>query len=163
MNTLELQQALTNDPITEPYTGRVCALDQLPKRVTHRPTLYIVNSQPGHKPGKHWLALYFPRVGPAEFFDSLGHGPRYYSWRLERYLKRQGGYYIYNKRRYQQAGTKTCGQFCYYYAHQRCKGRPMRDMLKDFDELNLNYNEEMVTEFAREWTLQQDMNGLCLN
>ena len=148
MNTIELQQILTQDPITKPYVGSVCALNQLPKRVTHRPKLYVVNTQPGHKPGKHWLTLYFPKVGPAEFFDSVGHGPKYYSWRLERYLKKQGGYYIRNRRRVQQVGTKTCGQFCYYYAYQRCTGRPMTQILRDFDHKLLNNNEQLVSDFV---------------
>ena len=163
MNTLELQHILSRDPITQPYMGRVCALDQLPRKITHRPTFYIINSQPSHKPGKHWLVLYFPRIGSVEFFDSLGHGPNYYSWRLERYLKTQGGYCIYNKRRYQQVGTKTCGQFCCYYVHQRCMDRPMRDILKDFDEQRLNYNEEMVTEFMTDQYLVEDMDHLNLD
>ena len=157
MNTTELHQLLTQEPITQPYIGDVCALDQLPRKVTRRPKLYIVNSQPKHRPGKHWLVLYFPRVGPAEFFDSLGHGPRYYSWRLERYLKKQGGYYIRNQRRVQQVGTKACGHFCYYYAYQRCVGRSMRQILRDFHHTRLTINEKLVTEFAED----KEMNDLA--
>jgi len=163
MNTLELQQILTRDPMTRPHLGRVCALDQLPRKVTHRPKLYIINSQPRHKPGKHWLALYFPKVGPAEFFDSLGHGPRYYSWGLERYLKKQGGYYVRNTRRYQQVGTKTCGLFCYYYAQQRCTGRPMSQIVKDFHDQKLNCNETLVTEFVPESVIVDLMGDLNLD
>ena len=161
MNTIELHQRLSGDPMICPYF--MCALDQLPRKVTHRPKLYIINSQPGHKPGKHWLTLYFPKLGPAEFFDSLGRGPRYYSWRLERYLKKQGGYYIRNKRRYQQVGTTTCGQFCYYYAHYRCMGRPMKDILNDFDPCRLNINETLVTNFDKEENLLDDMEHLSLD
>ena len=145
MDTLELQQALMNDPITHLQTGGVCAVDQLPHIVQQRPTLYIVNSQESHRPGQHWLALYFPKVGPAECFDSLGHTPHYYHWRLARFLKTQGGYYICNQTRVQQPGTKTCGQFCIYFLQQRCTGRTMRQILGDFDETNLNYNEDLVT------------------
>ena len=163
MNTIELHQLLIRNPTTRPHLGRVCALDQLPKKVTHRPKLYIVNSQPGHRPGKHWLALYFPKVGPAEFFDSLGHGPRYYSRGLELYLKKQGGYYVRNKRRYQQAGTGTCGQFCYYYVYNRCMGRPMSHTLSDFDHRRLNTNETLVTEFAPEEDLVDLMDHMTLD
>ena len=163
MNTTELHQLLTRDPVTGPHLGRVCALDQLPKKVTHRPKLYIVNSQPGHKPGKHWFALYFPKVGPAEFFDSLGHGPRYYSWGLERYLKKQGGYYIRNQRRYQQVGTKTCGEFCYYYAYHRCTGQSMTQIVMDFHERHLNNNETRVTEFVTDQILLDEVDRLSLD
>ena len=156
MNTLQLHQILTQEPVTQPYVGGVCALDQLPKKVKHRPKLYIVNSQPKHRPGKHWLVLYYPRVGPAEFFDSVGHGPGYYSWRLARYLKKQGGYYIHNRRRVQQAGTKSCGHFCLYYAYQRCSGRSMTQILRDFNHKRLDVNEKLVTEFVDD----KDMNDL---
>ena len=106
----------------------------------------IVNTKESCNPGQHWLAIYFPRVGPCEFFDSLGHKPLYYSWRLERYLKKHGGYYIRNKLRYQQPGTKTCGEFCCYYLRQRCRGRKMRDILNDFDDTNLSFNEDLVSD-----------------
>ena len=163
MNTLELQQLLKSNPVTKHHVDRVCALDQLPEKIQHRPKLYIVNSQESGRPGKHWLALYFPKWGPAEFFDSLGHGPRYYHRRLERFLKKRGGYYIRNRRRYQQAGTRTCGAFCYYYVHQRCEGRPMKEILRDFDEKNLNNNETLVTEFMVYQDLMNEMDSLTLN
>ena len=145
MNTLELQQVLMNNQSTQLQTGSVCAMDQLPNTVQQRPKLYIVNSQESHRQGQHWLALYFPKVGPAECFDSLGHTPQYYHWRLARFLKTQGGYYICNRRRVQQPGTKTCGQFCVYYLQHRCNGRTMHQILGDFDETNLDYNENLVT------------------
>ena len=105
MNTLELQNLLMSNPLTD--MGKVCALNQLPENITERPALYIVNSRMSDQPGKHWLALYYPNEGPVEFFDSLGRQPNYYHWRLERYLNAHG--YISNQHRFQQAGTSTCG------------------------------------------------------
>ena len=163
MNTLQLQHTLTTNTMTRTQLGRVCALDQLPTVIRHKPKLYIVNSQPRHRPGRHWLALYFPKVGYAEFFDSLGHEPSYYHWRLERYLKRQGDTYKRNESRYQQVGTNTCGQFCLYYAYQRCSGRSMTDIELDFKKEDLDYNEELVREFSANWTLERDLESLTLH
>jgi len=78
----------TIKPDLEPrsyHLGGVCALDQLPRKIIRRPKMYIVDTQERYRPGKHWLVLYLPKVGPSEFFDSAGHGHRYYSWRFERF------------------------------------------------------------------------------
>ena len=163
MNSLQLRLALTEDPLTQSQLGRVCALEELPGAVTRRPKLYIVNTQDRKGLEKHWLALYFPRVGPAECFDSLGREPRYYHWRLHRYLKKHGGYYIYNKRRCQQVGTRTCGQFCLYYAQHRCAGKPMRQILLNFDGQTLDDNEDMVSAFVKERDLTLDLDRLNLD
>ena len=162
MNSLELYQMLTRDPATSVQFGSVCALDRLPKLITRRPKLYVVNTQDSRGPGKHWLLLYFPRLGPAECFDSLGHGPKYYGWHLHCYLLRHGGDYVTNKRRYQQAGTPTCGQFCLYYAFHRCFGRPMSQILLDFENARLCENENLVKNFVRERGLISDTNRLRL-
>ena len=163
MNSIQLRWALTKDPVTQVQLGHVCALDELPRTVTQRPKLYIVNTADCRRPGKHWLALYFPRVGPAECFDSLGHGPKFYHWRLHRYLMTQGGSYVTNTRRYQQAGTKTCGQFCLYYSFQRCTGRPMQQILEDFDGHTLDSNEELVTYFVKERDVMHSLDQLHLD
>lgn len=162
MNTLQLQDWLQREVITRRVYGRVCALNQLPFNIQRRPSVYIVNSQPSSKPGRHWFVLYFPRVGPSEFFDSLGRRPGYYSWRLERYLKNHGGYFIYNAQRYQQVGTTTCGQFCLYFTYQRCLGRGMRDIIGDFDVNDLNYNEAIVNTWIMQLVVEKHMDSLAL-
>lgn len=162
MNSLQLQDWLQREIISQGVHGRVVALNQLPFQIQHRPAVYIVNSQPNSKPGKHWFVIYFPRVGPAEFFDSLGHGPGYYSWRLNRYLQKHGVYYMRNPSRVQQVGTKNCGQYCIYYIYQRCLGRCMKDIMSDFDMKDLNYNEDVIQRFCVQWSLEEEMDQLVL-
>lgn len=162
MNTLQLQDWLQREIVPRRVHGRVCALNQLPHRIHHRPAVYIVNSQPSSKPGRHWFVLYFPRVGPAEFFDSLGRKPGYYSWRLERYLNNHGGCYIFNTRRVQQVGTTTCGQYCMYYIYQRCQGRCLSDIIHDFHVKDLNHNEDVVKSLIMHHRLETDMDHLVL-
>lgn len=137
MNTLEVQELLMRDPLTEMV--HVCAISDLEKP-TQRPALYIVNTQQKNQRGKHWIALYFPEHGPVEYFDSLGRKPIYYDLNLENYIA--------NKHRYQQAGTRTCGQYCYYYLYQRCVGRSIKDILNDFDVNDLDKNEDLVLDFV---------------
>ena len=138
MNTIALQGLLMSDPKTE--RGHVCALNELPTRITEVPALYIVNSQPRTKRGQHWLALYIPENGPIEFFDSLERHPSYYQLDVMNFIT--------NEHRYQQVGTRSCGHYFYYYLYQRCTGRSMRDILKDFDVEDLDKNETLVTDFV---------------
>ena len=65
--------------------------------------------------------------------------------------------------RYISNADKTCGQFCYYYAYQRCMGRPMRQIVKDFHEQKLNCNETLVTEFVIEEDLVDLMDSVNLD
>jgi len=62
----------------------VFARDELPDYTAllyhkERPFALVLNSDPRDKPGQHWLALFAPKNGPIELFDSFGQLPSYYS------------------------------------------------------------------------------------
>ena len=58
----------------------VFAPDELPDlTVESRPWCLILNTDPRDQPGTHWLALYAPRAGLIELFDSFGFSPTNYS------------------------------------------------------------------------------------
>ena len=88
---------MKKDCVIRQQYGDVCAADQLPMTIRYRPRIYIVNTDPRSKPGQHWTAFYFPRRGPAEFFDSLGHSPDHYHTRFKRVLLKNERRYKYNK------------------------------------------------------------------
>jgi hypothetical protein len=56
----------------------VVSADEIPGRPIWKPAGFIVNTDLSSGPGKHWVCFYFPKKGPAEFFDSLGHSPEFY-------------------------------------------------------------------------------------
>lgn len=125
--------------------GGVRPADKLPSKIKRRPRAYIVNTDKSHQPGRHWVAFYFPSRGPAEFFDSMGRPPDFYHKRFKNVLLNN---YIYNDKRLQQYGTRTCGHFCLYYVILRCRGWSMRRIVNTFDFVNLNYNERIVNNIC---------------
>ena len=82
--------------------------DGLPTYRFKRPRFLIANTDPHHKPGRHWVAFYFPKKGPAEFFDSAGQPPSKVHRNFIKFLKHTKKY-IYNKQRLQNRDFKLWG------------------------------------------------------
>ena len=154
MNTKQLLSILLRCKSTRDYLGGVCPADCIPRHVTSRPRLYIVNTQPrGHK-GQHWVAFYFPLIGPCEYFDSTGKPPRL-PW-FKDSLRCNGPDFIYNKKRIQDIGSWTCGPYCLFYAIQRCGGWSLKAIINVFDS-DLRFNEHLICSFMRR--LYKDHKG----
>ena len=142
MRTEQLQAYMLRDPYIRRYYGGVVALDQLPLIIT-KPSIYIVNSDPANKPGRHWFALFFTTVN--EHFDSAGFYP---NPTLEAKLIAHGPKFQYNDRRVQAFHSETCGLFCLFYCYFRCRGYSFRKIMKMFSD-NLQLNEHIVEYFYR--------------
>ena len=126
MNELRISTILERDPVSRRRFGGVLAANELPRIVGQRPRVYVVNTDVRGLPGTHWTIFYFPRRGPAEFFDSMGHSPDYYHRQFKRFLIKHGPTYVYNRRRIQPYGTDTCGRYCIAFAKLRCRGWTMK-------------------------------------
>ena len=143
MNTLELWDALSKNPVTTNDFGGVFPSDLLPKIPEQK--YYIVNDQAAGQMGNHWICMSF--VECPEFFDSLGYSPSHYSNTLfEEYLIVNGPQYKYNSKRLQNFGSDTCGLFCLYYIYFKCMGYSLSDIVNSFSN-NLRYNDNIVTSF----------------
>lgn len=125
--------------------GVVCAADEIPTKIGKKPSLFIVNTDPSDKPGKHWTVLYFPLQGPVEFFDSLGNKPM--TPFIETMIA-NGPQYAYNTRRLQNYNSNKCGQFCIVYAVLRINDHSMKRILDIFKIDDLNYNDMFVSMFV---------------
>ena len=110
-------QAMLND-----MQRIVCFANHLPASIQQRPKIYIVNTDESGQPGSHWVAFHFPHRGPAELFDSTGHGPEAYHRRFKYVLLANGPHYLYNPSIIQDTRSDTCGQCCLCYAYHRCRG-----------------------------------------
>lgn len=94
----------------------VFARDELPDlRRVKRPSSLILNSDPKDKPGQHWLAIFCPRKGPLEFFDSFGFPPEFYS--LEPYD------FTHQRFSYQARLSALCGHYCIMFIYFRSMGK----------------------------------------
>lgn len=126
MNGNQITEALKRDPITRQTLGGVLAANELSTFVGRRPKLFVVNTDVRGMPGKHWTAFYFPKVGPSEFFDPVGHRPERYRASFKTCLVKRGPNYEYNNVRVQPYGTDTCGPYCVKFAKLRCRGWSMK-------------------------------------
>ena len=109
------------------YPATVCCPDELPARVGARPRRFIVNTDTCDRGGSHWVAFYFPHVGPTEFSDSLGNAPETYHRRFANVLVVNEQQYYYCSSRIQTDDTDTCGLYCLYYFKRRHRGMELPD------------------------------------
>ena len=104
------------------------------------PGNYIVNSDPSHLPGKHWMAVFYAR--PMEFFDPLARPPTYYKLDDKLLIN-----YIYNFKQVQGSFSELCGEFCIYYLYNRLKGVTMPAILQKLDN-DFYVNDNIVRMFV---------------
>lgn len=129
------------DELLMQATGGVFSIDNLPESVSE--SIYFINSDPSYLPGMHWICVYFPKNSPAEFFDSLGHAPNYYSQKLSLFMKNT---FIYNTRRLQAYNSNTCGLYCLFFLYYRIRGYSFSEILENFTP-NLDINDKIVIDF----------------
>ena len=81
MKSSQIQKALQFHPQTKSTFGGVFARNKVPTIPKRKYISYVVNTDPSHKPGEHWVAFFFT---PSEvyYFDPYGIPPA----RFERIL-----------------------------------------------------------------------------
>jgi len=156
MNTLEIGSVLQTDPFTCCLFGGVFAADRLPVKVS-RPSLFIVNSDKASKPGEHWLAIYFPQRGPAEYFDSYGMRP-FVRDHLN-FIERNSVRWIHNDKKLQGWGSLVCGQYCIMYALFRSRGVSMERYCSLFSTENPEMNDRIVSKMLNAYVKKRN----CVN
>ena len=110
MNTDEINWILSRN-VGHKFLG-VFSADQFPE-LRNFPCCYVINTDPAHLPGKHWVAYYHSSPNSHEFFDSYGQHPS--SYLLSSYSN-----LTYNQKLLQSFTSNVCGQFCIYYLYRRC-------------------------------------------
>ena len=82
--------------------------------------ILVSNTDPAHKRGEHWIAIYFSadrRHG--EYFDPLGRPPNAV---FRRYIVNNCHHWTYNRRQLQSVASSYCGHYCVLYCILRCRG-----------------------------------------
>ena len=144
MKTIDVEESLLPDEITRMIAEGVYAADRLPKTITHRPLLYIANTDPHFKPGRHWVVIYFGEEH-IEYFDPLGKQPNSI---IEDYLTLMGpNGYLRNVRKVQGTQNVNCGQFCLYYAYFNSRDISMDTILSSFT-VDYAFNDYIVEQFV---------------
>ena len=112
MNTVQIREALKQDPITSKKFCGVFPSDKLPQTVDRYPCGFVANTDPSSEPGTHWVAFYFPSEQKGEFFDSYGQPPEQYRDSFGDFLEPYE--WQFNTRRLQSAWSDVCGQYCIF-------------------------------------------------
>jgi hypothetical protein len=119
----------------------VFARDEIPDlNRMKRPSGLIFNSDPKDKPGQHWLAIFLPKQGPAEFFDSFGYSPKFYS--LESLD------YTHQRCSYQSILSALCGHYCIMFIYFRSNGNSFRQIIELLDFQKSTGTDRFVNELV---------------
>ena len=99
MNTKQLWNAFTLNPVTNNYFDGIFSIDTL-KDIREKPTLIVCNTDPSDKAGEHWI-LFFFYDDTVDFYDSLGHEITYYGSEFIDFIKKFANNFQYTVRRTQ--------------------------------------------------------------
>ena len=150
MDTVELTAVMTKISLNNHFHG-VIACDQLPKEpISSIPTGMIINTDPSHRGGEHWLAVYIAADRVAYFFDSFGNRVDHYRFPKPIYtFLRKMCKEVQSSTKQVQAYTEiTCGQHCVYFLYHMYKGFSYEQFLAKYSD-NLSLNDDMVQRFVR--------------
>lgn len=145
MDTLQIAKAMLKKDETKRNFRGVFACDKLPKSKFKKknPACFIINTDPASKPGTHWVALYFPCNGRAEYFDSFGIKPKIGSI-LNFISKNSPNGYVYNKTQLQNVLSTICGNYCCEYLLHRCQRKPRNLFFKKYNTKKTITNDQIT-------------------
>jgi hypothetical protein len=118
----------------------VYSIDILPET----PRLLVCNTDPSHKPGQHWVALYVDSQRRGEYFDSLGRRP---SGIIEGCMHRHCVDWLFNARQLQSAVSNCFGFYCCFYCLLRCRGVDLTRIVNSFTD-DTGFNDSIVRNFV---------------
>ena len=95
--------------------------------------------------GLHWFFLCHRQQGHYEVFDSLGSNKLY----IIHILKNLSGFCEFNETAVQASRSKSCGEFCVFYAIHRYfnEDLSLQEVLEEYFTANSAHNEEIVKRF----------------
>jgi hypothetical protein len=135
MNNVYIERLLKNQ---YNFQG-VFSSDTLPTT----PRLLVCNTDPAHKPGEHWIAIYVDKNGFGEYFDSFGRPP---SKHFEHYMNYNCSRWIFNKKQLQSIISAFCGYYCCMYVILRSRGNDMTQIVGMLTN-DTGYNDWLVHRF----------------
>ena len=147
MYTEELVKLLIKNRFTRDVFCGVIPIDKLPIKKINKMCAFIVNTDESNLPGEHWFAIFVPKNGPIEYFDSYGIPP--YHKEIYDFFKVNKRRFIYNNIQIQHNNSINCGKFALYYIYFRAKGYTMKQYLKFFNIKYLLYNDKFLNKLHK--------------
>lgn len=164
MDNVEINRLLKQHMQTRNNFFGVFPYDSVPvlEVSADKPSFIIINQDPAHKDGSHWIALEIDisqtkkpkRKGM--YFDSYGHAPPKH---MKKHVMRiLGKKYAHNKQALQGFLATTCGQWCMLYILERCRGTTHTSFLKSFSKKDLDTNDILANAMVeKEFQTDQDV------
>jgi hypothetical protein len=95
------------------------------------PLNIIVNTDPSHKPGQHWVSISINKFGRGYYFDSFGLPPMVKD--IINFLnKKSSAGWSYNKIQVQNIKSSTCGNYCVLYTIFKCNNMGHKEFMREF-------------------------------
>lgn len=143
MDTIQIFNILSKNKDTKKYFQGVFALDKLPQ-VKKKPACFVINTDKSNRPGTHWVSIFFPLKGCAEYFDSYGRPPK--NEFFIKFLLKNSNRYIYSNKFIQNLFSDNCGKYCCVFLAKRCQGNSLKKIQKMFKSNGNINNEKIVNE-----------------
>ena len=138
MNTEQIERLIRRH--VRDFDG-VFSIDRLPSN----PRLLVCNTDPSHRPGEHWVAMYVDGKGcHGEYFDSFGRPP---PETLRRYLNEHCMYWNFNDSQSQSVASRFCGHYCVFYCILRSRDIDMRRIVSSFSR-DTGFNDVLVALYV---------------
>ena len=118
--------------------------DKLPK-IKKYPSALILNTDPSHKPGQHWVAIYINKNGFGEYFDPYGLEPLWDDFKIFLDENCPNGW-TYNNITIQAINSINCGQFCYTFIILRSLDYSIQQIVQLFSKSS-NLNDAIVEKY----------------
>jgi hypothetical protein len=129
MFSSQINRALRADPNVSEYFLGVFSLDKLPSEIDY-PCAMVVNTDPSHEKGEHWVAFHFDENRYGEYFDSYGKWPD--DPILSKFLAKNGRIWCGHSVQLQGFNTTVCGQYCIEFLTRKCAGETMADIVERY-------------------------------
>ena len=125
MNTLEIDTLLKKHPHSRPVFNGVYARNRSP-RLLNVPSALVGNTDPDHRMGQHWVAIYIDANSRGQYYDPTGTPP--FLMDYVNFMNKHCTSWSYNTVRVQEEGSTVCGHHCIFYLVHRCAGHSMTDV-----------------------------------
>ena len=150
MDTRDISLILSKDTYSRRVFKGVFPRNKLSDPGSRGPSAYVINTDPDHRPGEHWVGVWFNGKGGAEYFDSLGLPPLHQD--IKKFINKNSFAYSRNRRPVQPLLSYTCGLYVIYFILMKSRGATMGRVLAPFHPLRGRANDRYVYRFVRAYT-----------
>ena len=144
MNNFEIDEIMSKLGLESVYGG-IYPCDLLPMDLCKRCNYGIICNQSNSQSyGTHWVAIFMPKQGSLEFFNSYGIPPK--NEYFLKFIEKDNIYYCYNSVQIQDYNSDVCGQYCIFFLICRFLGIKFDQFINIFDKKNLEQNDQFIEE-----------------